>query len=1170
MRLRRLDLIRYGRFTGQSIELPASEPDLRVIYGPNEAGKSTTRAALNDLLYGFGQTSDYAFLHPYGALRIGAVLEADSGTLDFVRKKGRKNTVLDRHDTPAPALEASLGRALANTDLDFFERMFSLDQERLREGAAQLPGQGGDGDTGLLAAGAGITDLLARRQALAAEADSLWGPREKQSRAYTQAANRLKAAEKTMRDLEVSAAQWEKLRKAYQTADDDYEALKKRLRETRAERTRLERIRRVMPHIRRYLDLGEELAALGDVTALDESARGVFDAALHDVHRAEAGVREQQRRMDTLKERITNTPCDDQVLARAAEIGQLAERRSRIIEDADLLTRSRVELESTERTLYSDATSLGWAPESIEALMKRLPNESDLAHAVNLRNAYGEKAERAESASQREQDTRVRRQQMRARLETLGQPADVEGLDALATTLKGDTGPHLRLQAAWESRDRYQNEIDRLLERMTPAIDEAGLRAFEPPPAYTVEEFVDSLQDADLALANVRQARDDTAQTLRLDRRAYEQALASEKLATEAELEDLRRQREMGWRFVRNRYIGNAPPDPDELESYVGDHPNLATAYEHAVRTADEAADRRFEKAETAGQLKERSRSIAVQAERLEMLEAKVGKAEQSRDRLRHEWRQLWENAPFEPAPPAAMHDWLDLRAQLLERIRDREATASSADRLEAGLVQDCERLRLALRSAGRNTASLKDEDFALLMARAEQVLKEEHARKQDRQTLHRDLAELDPQLAQRREAARTCQDELNDWARDWTQALARLGLDDTLTARDAQQPLATLMRLRQTIDQWRQHDAGIADMEARAQAFEDAVLQLVREVARDLHDQSALAASNELRDRLVLARQVRQKLDDWAVELESTGQRVHELEQTQVEAGETLQRLHALAGTRNTAELSGAIERSDEHRRLKAHQNDLQETAVAQGDGLALQELLDECSRYNPGALARAASEVQDRASELESEEPRLLETRNEARDAFESVGGDDAYAVAASERSQALADMREAAEAYARVGTASILLRWAAQRYRLEKIQPLMTRAGEIFSTLTLGSFDALIPVFDEDDEMHIAGRRADEEAVRVKAMSEGTQDQLFLALRLASVEEYLERGTVLPFVADDLFVNFDDDRALAGLRVLAELSKKTQVLFFTHHQHLCDLARQATESDRCVIRV
>ena len=48
-------------------------------------------------------------------------------------------------------------------------------------------------------------------------------------------------------------------------------------------------------------------------------------------------------------------------------------------------------------------------------------------------------------------------------------------------------------------------------------------------------------------------------------------------------------------------------------------------------------------------------------------------------------------------------------------------------------------------------------------------------------------------------------------------------------------------------------------------------------------------------------------------------------------------------------------------------------------------------------------------------------------------------------------------------------------------------------------------------------------------------------------------------MPFIADDLFVNFDDKRAAAGFQVLNELAKKTQVLFFTHHEHLLDVARK-----------
>jgi uncharacterized protein YhaN len=79
-----------------------------------------------------------------------------------------------------------------------------------------------------------------------------------------------------------------------------------------------------------------------------------------------------------------------------------------------------------------------------------------------------------------------------------------------------------------------------------------------------------------------------------------------------------------------------------------------------------------------------------------------------------------------------------------------------------------------------------------------------------------------------------------------------------------------------------------------------------------------------------------------------------------------------------------------------------------------------------------------------------------------------------------------------------------------------------------------------------------------VEVDAMSEGTTDRLFLALRLAALEQSVAAGIGLPFLADDLFVNFDDDRAEAGFRVLAEVAKSTQVLFFTHHPHLVEIAK------------
>jgi uncharacterized protein YhaN len=80
-----------------------------------------------------------------------------------------------------------------------------------------------------------------------------------------------------------------------------------------------------------------------------------------------------------------------------------------------------------------------------------------------------------------------------------------------------------------------------------------------------------------------------------------------------------------------------------------------------------------------------------------------------------------------------------------------------------------------------------------------------------------------------------------------------------------------------------------------------------------------------------------------------------------------------------------------------------------------------------------------------------------------------------------------------------------------------------------------------------------------VGVEGMSDGTADQLYLALRLAGIETYLETNEPMPLIFDDILIRFDDHRASAALEVLRALSEKTQVIFFTHHRHLVDLAEK-----------
>jgi uncharacterized protein YhaN len=75
-------------------------------------------------------------------------------------------------------------------------------------------------------------------------------------------------------------------------------------------------------------------------------------------------------------------------------------------------------------------------------------------------------------------------------------------------------------------------------------------------------------------------------------------------------------------------------------------------------------------------------------------------------------------------------------------------------------------------------------------------------------------------------------------------------------------------------------------------------------------------------------------------------------------------------------------------------------------------------------------------------------------------------------------------------------------------------------------------------------------DGKGLEVEQLSTGTRMQLFLALKLASLEQYLKTAPPLPLVLDDVLVEWDDERSRVALGVLAEFSERVQILLFTHH--------------------
>lgn len=156
---------------------------------------------------------------------------------------------------------------------------------------------------------------------------------------------------------------------------------------------------------------------------------------------------------------------------------------------------------------------------------------------------------------------------------------------------------------------------------------------------------------------------------------------------------------------------------------------------------------------------------------------------------------------------------------------------------------------------------------------------------------------------------------------------------------------------------------------------------------------------------------------------------------------------------------------------------------------------------------------------------------------------------------------------EQYIRLRTASFVLRKAVERYRSRNQGPVLEAARCLFAEFTLGSFSAL-RVESGVGANTLVGVRANRKAVPLAGMSDGTLDQLYLALRVASLVHYFTAHEPAPFIVDDVLLNFDDERSAAALSALDTLSEKTQIIFFTHHRRLAELAGKRTRAAVCVL--
>ncbi|NCO37698.1 MAG: hypothetical protein COZ06_02040 [Armatimonadetes bacterium CG_4_10_14_3_um_filter_66_18] len=329
--------------------------------------------------------------------------------------------------------------------------------------------------------------------------------------------------------------------------------------------------------------------------------------------------------------------------------------------------------------------------------------------------------------------------------------------------------------------------------------------------------------------------------------------------------------------------------------------------------------------------------------------------------------------------------------------------------------------------------------------------------------------------------------------------------------------------------------------------AFEQEVAELLSGLHRDLpqhlEDAHVLALANELKQ----AERTRGELHTARAALQELAAALTKQQQALTRRQNSLSSLLREGGAAEPEEFRRRADlyaqRQELQRQTAARTQEIRNIVGVEG----FEATCDSLASLDPQTTRLALEQASERLHALDAEITERAGDVRSVEDELSRLASSDDLAELLSRREQLTADAESAAADWAVAVLAGHLLERTREVYERTRQPGVIQRASERFARLTDGRYSRIIsPV----GEAEVRVESPSGERVPLPHLSRGTQEQLYLSLRLGLIEEFDQHGESLPVIMDDILVNFDPRRARAAAAQLLEFARDRQVLFFTCH--------------------
>ncbi|WP_096435097.1 YhaN family protein [Alteribacter populi] len=1151
MRFDYLNLRAFGHFTDYEV-LFKEDKNFHLLYGPNEAGKSTILRSVVNFLYGFPQQTADSFLHSNQKLRIEGQLKKTNGeTLQYIRRKGRKNTVLDIDNNAIN--EKEVNSFLNGISEEHFINMFALDHIRLREGGESLLQNDGNAGESLFSAASGISILRHVLEELDGKARSLY--LKGGSRTINQAIKQEKEKTKEIATNQLKIQEWQELERTYFAGKKEIETLLADIKQISSEEQKYHRLKQTLPKIALRKELIEKRDALGFVPNLPENGEEDRKECQQQIAAANKSKEKAEINRKEFENQLNSISIPKGILNQAAEIESLYREIDSYKKDVKQLP----ELEGKRKQLEERVLS---TLKEIDASNQDVSNVEGYRLSVEKKKTIRELCDQKPLLDKdvttatndfAEIETTIKKQTKE--LNEVGEVPDIEELEYVINMVKSEgkiEGSLKEKQAAVKQMKKELEDAIHSLPLWEGTSDEL-LQVEVPNLTETVKKYQKQRQNHAIELQKAKEKIDEENLFIEANEKRIRDLESLADIPTEDMLAQLRNHRDSGWLLIRKK-LNNDPLDDSKLEKFTNDLP-VDMVFENSIRKTDDVADRMRREAEKLGEKNKLLSDIEMSKKKIKTLTEDMNQIEKNINQWENEWKSLWKPAEIEPLTPDEMLEWLERYENILTLHHNLETTLSQLNELE----EKHNELKLSLETTLTALEPLKNGlTLEALLNKAENTSKRLTDQLHERNTLLVTITSLQEKLETAQINKQKALRESGEWVTAWKTVLNELPVSAETSSTVVKELLDTYDSCVYSFDECKQVEKNIESIQSRIYGFEERVKSLKQNLVTDFIENTMDIAVKDIYEALQKAGKDQGTIENIEQQIKREERDKEKSEREINEANLYLEKLIAQAECTTLEELEEIEVTFKQKMDYTGKIEELEEQLVELGNGQTLHELFEEAEEVETDAIEIELKELTRKRNDLDQTRSQLEQAHGVVKKEYNEkiAGANDASVQAEEEKQSILAKISNDTDQYITHKLASLLLKKGIEFYREKNQSPIIQRASEIFNRLTLGSFEGITVEFDAKDEPVIMGVRNHDEKVDISGMSDGTTDQLYLSLRIASIEKYVKENEPMPFIVDDILVHFDDERSKETLKVLLELSKITQVIFFTHHYRLAGL--------------